>query len=38
MDKGRLSRIVQQTPIYLITNMRLGLQGALMAAINHHCD
>ncbi len=38
MNKGRLSKIVQQTPIYLITNMRLGLQGALMAAINHHCD
>ncbi len=37
-DKGRMAGLVQQMPIYLITNTRLGLQGALMAAINHHTD
>ena len=33
-DKGRMSGLVQQTPIYLITNTRLGLQGALAAALD----
>ena len=33
--KGRLGRLVQQIPIYLITNTRLGLQGALLAATQH---
>ncbi|MDD5391667.1 MAG: glucokinase [Thiothrix sp.] len=33
-DKGRMSALVQQMPIYLITNTRLGLQGALAAAMN----
>jgi hypothetical protein len=29
-----MSGLVQQTPIYLITNTRLGLQGALAAALD----
>lgn len=32
-DKGRMRRLVQQTPIYLVTNERLGLQGAINMAI-----
>lgn len=35
LAKGRLSDLVQQIPIYLITNTRLGLQGALLAALQH---
>lgn len=31
-DKGRMSGLVRQMPIYLITNTRLGLQGALAMA------
>lgn len=31
-DKGRMSDLVRQMPIYLITNTRLGLQGALAMA------
>lgn len=34
-DKGRMSELVKQMPIYLITNTRLGLQGALAAALHH---
>ncbi len=34
-DKGRMAGLVQQMPIYLITNTRLGLQGALAAALHH---
>ncbi len=34
-DKGRMAGLVQQIPIYLITNTRLGLQGALAAALHH---
>ncbi|UJS25327.1 glucokinase [Thiothrix winogradskyi] len=34
-DKGRMAGLVQQMPIYLITNTRLGLQGALAAALQH---
>ncbi len=37
-DKGRMSELVRQTPIYLITNTRLGLQGALEAALHHTRD
>jgi glucokinase len=33
-DKGRMVELVRQTPIYLIINTRLGLQGALAAAMN----
>ena len=35
-DKGRMAGLVQQIPIYLITNTRLGLQGALATALYHH--
>jgi glucokinase len=34
-DKGRMAALVRQMPIYLITNTRLGLQGALAAAMHH---
>lgn len=34
-DKGRMAGLVQQMPIYLITNTRLGLQGAMAAAMHH---
>lgn len=34
-DKGRMAALVRQTPIHLITNTRLGLQGALAAAVRH---
>lgn len=34
-DKGRMSGLVRQMPIYLITNTRLGLQGALATAMHH---
>ena len=34
LDKGRMAGLVQQMPIYLITNTRLGLQGALAAALD----
>lgn len=34
-DKGRMAGLVQQMPIYLITNTRLGLQGALAVALHH---
>lgn len=37
-DKGRMSELVRQMPIYLITNTRLGLQGALEAALHHTKD
>jgi glucokinase len=33
-DKGRMSALVRQMPIHLITNTRLGLQGALAAAMD----
>lgn len=33
--KGRMAGLVQQIPIYLITNTRLGLQGALAWARHH---
>lgn len=33
-DKGRMADMVRHTPIYLITNTRLGLQGALAAAMD----
>jgi glucokinase len=32
-DKGRMAGLVQQLPIFLITNTRLGLQGAIAAAM-----
>lgn len=35
-DKGRMAGLVQQIPIFLITNTRLGLQGALATALYHH--
>lgn len=31
--KGRMQKLVEDTPIYLITNERLGLQGALLTAM-----
>ena len=31
-DKGRMADLVRQTPIYLITNPRLGVQGAIKIA------
>ena len=34
-DKGRMANLVQQMPIYLITNTRLGLQGSLATALRH---
>lgn len=34
-DKGRMTGLVQQTPVNLITNTRLGLQGALAAATHY---
>lgn len=34
-DKGRMSDLARQMPIYLITNTRLGVQGALAAAMHH---
>lgn len=34
-DKGRMSGLVSQIPVYLITNTRLGLQGALAVAQQH---
>lgn len=37
-DKGRMSDLVKQMPVYLITNTRLGLQGALEAALHHTKD
>lgn len=33
-DKGRMADMVLQTPIYLITNPRLGVQGAIKIAIS----
>lgn len=33
-DKGRMAGLVQQLPIFLITNTRLGLQGAIAAAMH----
>lgn len=33
-DKGRMRGVVESTPIYLITNKRLGVQGAIRAALN----
>ena len=33
-DKGRMSEQVRRTPLFLITNKRLGLQGAIQAATN----
>lgn len=32
VDKGRMAELVRQTPIYLITNARLGVQGAMKIA------
>ncbi len=32
-NKGRMSELVRQTPIYLVTNERLGLQGAIAIAV-----
>lgn len=32
-DKGRMAGLASQVPIYLVTNTRLGLQGALAAAM-----
>ncbi|MCW8888818.1 MAG: glucokinase [Gammaproteobacteria bacterium] len=32
LDKGRMLDIVAQTPVYLVTNERLGLQGAIKIA------
>lgn len=32
LQKGRMRKVVESTPIYLITNDRLGLQGALSSA------
>jgi glucokinase len=31
-DKGRMAELVRQTPVYLITNPRLGVQGAMKVA------
>ena len=33
--KGRMANLVQEIPIYLITNPRLGLQGAMSVAISY---
>lgn len=33
-DKGRMRKLVEQTPIYLVTNQRLGLQGVMQAGIS----
>ncbi len=35
-DKGRMADLVKQIPIYLISNTRLGLQGAVATALYHH--
>jgi glucokinase len=32
LSKGRMRSVVERTPIYLITNSRLGVQGAIAAA------
>ena len=32
LEKGRMRKVVESTPIYLVTNDRLGLQGALTRA------
>lgn len=34
-QKGKMQHLVEQTPIYLITNTRLGLQGAALVAKRH---
>jgi len=31
-DKGRMRSVVERTPIFLITNNRLGVQGAIATA------
>lgn len=35
LQKGRMQKLVKKTPIYLVTNERLGLQGAMWHAHNH---
>lgn len=37
-DKGRMAGLVNQMPLFLVTNTRLGLQGAMAAAVNHLTD
>jgi glucokinase len=31
-DKGRMRSVVERTPIFLVNNSRLGVQGAIAAA------
>jgi glucokinase len=33
-DKGRMRGVVEETPIFLVTNKRLGVQGAIRTALN----
>jgi glucokinase len=33
-DKGRMSGVVERTPIFLVTNGRLGVQGAIATAFS----
>lgn len=35
LKKGRMSKIVQQTPIYLVTDPEINLQGAIETATHH---
>lgn len=34
-DKGRMRSVVERTPIFLVTNTRLGVQGAIATAFAH---
>ena len=36
LKKGRMSNIVKQTPIYLVTDSEINLQGAIETATHHH--
>ena len=36
LKKGRMSKIVQQTPIYLVTDSDINLQGAIETATHHY--
>jgi glucokinase len=33
-DKGRMRGVVERTPIFLVTNGRLGVQGAIATAFS----
>ncbi len=38
LNKGRMRHLAEKTALYLVTNTRLGLQGALHFAINQHIE